>query len=78
MFVAVKKEVSLKFHDERQGFKADARFYLESARNPTQPWSCNYCGSLWKYLIMFDILRAGDGAWFTVASKNDHLEGTQK
>jgi hypothetical protein len=27
---------------------------------------------------MFDILGAGDGAWLTVASKNDILEGTRK
>ena len=27
---------------------------------------------------MFEILRAGDGAWVTVASKNEILEGTQK
>ena len=27
---------------------------------------------------MFDILRAGDGAWFTVVSKNEILEGMQK
>ena len=27
---------------------------------------------------MFEILRAGNGAWFTVASKNEILEGTRK
>ena len=27
---------------------------------------------------MFEILRAGDGAWYTVASKNEILEGTRK
>jgi hypothetical protein len=27
---------------------------------------------------MFDILGASDGAWFTLASKNENLEGTRK
>ena len=69
------KEISVELYKERRGFKVNAQFYaLWNEIN--KPWSCDYHGSSWKWLTMFDILRAGNGAWFTVANKNEFLEIT--